>query len=177
MRALLWAIVFAMALFAASSDFGVGAVIAWLACMLAGVAAKVKSPRRASYKVGRPIRHEEPECLAIPIVRRELTLNGDPLQRVRKFKRIGSSLVVWLESIPAEAEIKAPLTWRQWGREVWVKVKDLSTWSRWFKSLVGRTPTSSKPRPVGPIRTKVIMPWGTEKKVWKLTGKKLKLRR
>jgi hypothetical protein len=195
-----------MALWAASSDFGVGAVIAWVACMLAAVAAKVKSPRRASYKVSRPIRHEEPECLAIPIVRRELTLNGDPLQRVRKFKRVDSNLVVWLESIPAEAEIKAPLTWKQWGRAVWVKVKDLSTWSRWGKSvwvkvkapatwsrwgksvwvkvkapatwsqwgksLMGRTPPCSKPSPAVPVRTKVIMPWDTEKKVWKLTGKK-----
>ena len=174
MRALLWAIVFCMALWAASSDFGVGAVVAWVACMLAGVAAKVKSPRRASYKAGRPIRHEEPECLALPIVRRELTLNGDPLQRVRKFKRVGSNLVVWLESIPAEAEIKAPLTWRQWGREVWVKVKDPSTWSRWVKSLVGRTPASSKPLPAGLVRKKVVVPWDKEKKVWKLTGKKLR---
>jgi hypothetical protein len=169
MRALLWAIVFGMSLFAASSDFGVGAVVAWLACMLACVAAKAKSRRHVSYKAGRPMGYEEPECLAVPIVRRELTLNGNPLQRVRKFKRVGSNLVVWLESRPAEAEIKAPLTWRQWGISSWVRVKDPSAWSRWVKSLVGLTPASSKPRPVGPIRTKVIMPWGTEKKVWKLS--------
>ena len=159
MRALLWAIVFCMALWAASSDFEVGAVVAWLACMLAGVAAKVKSPRRASYKVGRPMGHghEEPECLAIPIVRRELTLNGDPLQRVRKFKRVGSNLVVWLESKPVVVEIKAPLTWSQWG-----------------KSLVRRTPASSKPLPAGPVRKKVVIPWDKEKRVWKLTGKKVR---
>ena len=155
MRALLWAIVSCMALWAASSDFGVGAVVAWLACMLAGVAAKVKPPRRSSYKASRPPMHEVPECLAIPIVRRELTLNGDPLQRVRKFKRVGSNLVVWLESKPVVVEIKAPLTWSQWG-----------------KSLVRRTPASSKPLPAGPVRKKVVIPWDTEKKVWKLTGKK-----
>ena len=159
MRALLWAVVFCMALWAASSDFEVGVVVAWVACWIAGVAAKVKSPRRASYKVGRPMGHghEEPECLAIPIVRRELTLNGDPLQRVRKFKRVGSNLVVWLESKPVVVEIKAPLTWSQWG-----------------KSLVRRTPTSSKPLPAGPVRKKVVIPWDKEKRVWKLTGKKLR---
>jgi len=190
MRALLWAIVFGMSLFAASSDFGVGAVVAWVACMLACVATKAKSYRPSRYKDRRQPKEEEPDCSVMPaVVRRELTLNGDPLQRVRKFKRVGSNLVVWLESMPAEAEIKAPLTWKQWGRSVWVKVKDLSTWSRWGKSvwvkvkapetwsqwgksLMGRTPPCSKPSPAVPVRTKVIMPWDTEKKVWKLTGKK-----
>jgi hypothetical protein len=153
MRNFLWVIVLLMAMAAASSDFGAGAVIAWLACMLASVAAKTRSSRPTSNRRGSRDRLEyiEPEesCVAPPKFCR--SLNGDPLQRVRKFKRVGSDLVVWLESTPVVVEVKAPLTWSQWG-----------------KSLVGLTPASSKPRPMGPVRTKVIMPWDKEKKVWKL---------
>lgn len=154
MRNFLWIIVLLMAMAAASSDFGAGAVIAWLACMLAGVAAKTKSSRPSSNRRDSRDRLEhielEDPCVVPPKFCRNL--NGDPLQRVRKFKRVGSNLVVWLESTPVVVEVKAPLTWSQWG-----------------KSLVGLTPASSKPRPMGPVRTKVIMPWDKERRVWKLS--------
>jgi hypothetical protein len=171
MRSFLWILVFMLALAAGSGDIGAGAVIAYLACMLAAVAAKVKSPKPHLKKNGVK---DRPLCIELtkpcpPQFRRHL--NGDLSQKVRKFKRVGSNLVVWLESTaPVVGKVKAPsTTWSQWGRSVLVKVKDPSAWSRWVKSLVRLTPASSKPRPVGPIRTKVIMPWGTEKKVWKLS--------
>ena len=153
MRKFLWIIVLLMAMAAASSDFGAGVVIAWLACLLANVAAKTKSSRPSSNRRGSRDRLEriEPEeyCVAPPKFCRNL--NGDPLQRVRKFKRVGSNLVAWLESTPVVVEVKAPSTWSQWG-----------------KSLVWPRPALSKPRPMGPVRTKVNISWDKEKKVWKL---------
>ena len=170
MRSLLWVLVFLLALAAGSGDIGAGAVIAWLACMVAAFAAKVKSPRPPPKKNGTK---ERPKCLELmkpcaPRFRRHL--NGSLSQRVRKFKRVGSNLVVWFESTPVAVKIKAPsTTWSQWGRSVLVKVKDPSAWSRWVKSLVGPTPPRSKPSPAVPVRTKVIMPWDMERKVWKLS--------
>ena len=177
MRAHMWATVASMALVAGSStSIWGGVVVAWVACWIASEAARYKGPNKKppSSRGGRPRNQREPVIEVPPCApsREEfrLTLKGSPLQRVRKFKRVGSNLVVWLESTPVAVKIKAPsTTWSQWGRSVLVKVKDPSAWSRWVKSLVGPTPPRSKPSPAVPVRTKVIMPWDMERKVWKLS--------
>ena len=158
MRALMWATVASMAIVAGSStSIWGGVVVAWVACWIASEAARYKGPNKKppSSRGGRPRNQREPVIEVPPCApsREEfrLTLKGSPLQRVRKFKRVGSNLVVWLESTPVAVKIKAPLTWSQWG-----------------KSLMGITPPCSKPRPAGPVRTKVVVPWGKEEKVWKL---------
>ena len=176
MRGLMWSVVACMAITAGSStSIWGGVVVAWVACWIASEAARYKGPNKkpSSSREGRLRNQREPVVevppRAPPTEEFRLTLKGSPLERVRKFKRVGSNLVVWLESTPAAVKIKAPsMTWSQWGRSVWAKVKAPSTWSQWGKSLMGITPPCSKPRPAGPVRTKVVVPWGKEEKVWRL---------
>lgn len=145
----LWVAVALVGLLASSqADLGAGLVLAYGACLLARWAAKTKGAnnRGESRRPSSKSKEQADACPPAPCLpQMGVFLNDGSGRRVRKYVRRGSDLVVWVEPAPENSGAK----------------------SGWFGYIWGLC-SPRKPRPAGPKRARLVIPWGKERKVWKL---------